>query len=461
MPLKSLSAIALGSLALLAAAPAAPAQAPTAVLRGVVYDSLVGAPLGGALVQAAPVGDLTGVRSVRADSLGRFRFDSLPAGRWLVGFDHGTVQLLALEMPTRVMDLVAGDSADAPLALPGARRLHRVLCEAAGDSTGSLVGQVLGAESGMPIEGARVVVSWPELEIGRGRIQTVVRRVPLPLRDGGSYLACGVPTDVDLTLRAEAPTAASGDVVVTVKAGALQRQDLTLGERVAGAPSAPSARSGGARLAGTVRDERGRPIANARVLVLGVEGRSATASEAGAFAIDSLPSGSWTVEARAIGFAPSRATAQLSTSRAADARIVMAKQAAQLDRVVVMGKRMSASTRALTDALDRVHRYGGTLISPADLERRQPLWPSDLFRTIPGMQVLFNSAGSVIRGRGGCTPRVLLDGMPIQNGADDLDRIVSAADMMAVEVYRGLLGPAEFSGPQGGGCGTIAVWTKR
>ena len=209
------------------------------------------------------------------------------------------------------------------------------------------------------------------------------------------------------------------------------------------------------------RWDRWSPIANARVLLLGVDGRSATASEAGAFAIDSLPSGTWTVEARAIGFAPSRSTAQLTTRRTAEARIVMAKQTAQLDRVVVMGRRMAPATRALTDALDRTHRYGGTLISPADIERRQPIYPTDLLRTIPGMQVLFSSAGSIIRGRGGCTPRVLLDGMPIQNGADDLDRLLPTSDVMAVEVYRGLIGPAEFGGPGGGGCGTVAVWTKR
>jgi len=446
------------------------AQPTTGTLRGVVYDSLGGVPLGGAVVQAAPAGDVQHVRTVTADSLGRFRFDTVAAGRWVVGFDHAVIEMLALEMPFRTVAVSPGDTAFAPLALPGGRALHRVVCAAEpGDSSGALVGVVRHADTDAPVDSVKVFLSWRELVIGRGRLETVVRRVPVPVRAGGSFLLCGVPADAELAMRADAPGLASGDVAVILKPGTLTRQDLTLGAAtVAAAPNdstvlrtAPRPIRGGARLVGTVRDERGRPIANARVLVLGVEGRGATASESGTFAIDSLPSGTWTAEARAVGYQPTRVVAQLAARRVSDARFAMPKSVPQLDRVVILGKRASVGSATLTDALDRSKRYGGTLITPGDIERRQPLWPSDLLRTVPGMQILPNGIGSVIRGRGGCKPAVYLDGMPIQDGADDIDQILPTIDMMAVEVYRGIATPIQFLAGAGSGCGVVAIWTKR
>jgi hypothetical protein len=270
---------------------------------------------------------------------------------------------------------------------------------------------------------------------------------------------------------AEAPGVATGEVMVPVRGGALTRQDLGLGAVATATSATPgdSARRdsvprvrGAARLTGTVRDDRGRPIAGARVLVLGVEGLGASTSQGGTFALDSLPPGTWTVEARAIGFEPTRRTAQLSRSRAASASIVMPKHVAVLDRVVVRGE-LSQSVKALTDALERTRRLGGRLITPAEIERRQPLYPSDLFRTIPGMQVRPSSTGpySVVRGRGGCTPSVFVDGLRIQDGADDIDEVLTANDVMAVEVYRGAETPVQYAGMAGGGCGALVIWTKR
>ncbi|AHG91766.1 TonB-dependent receptor plug [Gemmatirosa kalamazoonensis] len=438
---------ALGALVVVIAAPRAGAQQ-RAVLRGVVYDSLARAPLAGALVQAAPAGDLVRVRTVYADSLGAFRFDTVSAGRWVLGFDHPVVGMLSLDMPTRAVDVAAGDTTAVVLSLPGGRRMHRVLCgEATGDSTGALVGMVRDADRDAPVDSVRAFVAWPELEIGRGRIAQVTRRVPLPVRVDGSFVLCGVPSDAELMVRAEGRGVASGDVMVEVKPGTVTRQDLSVG-----APRATAS-----RLTGTVRDDKGHPIGHARVIVLGIEGRGATTSETGAFVLDSLPSGTWTMEARAIGRRPTRAVAQLSTRRVADVQFAMPKYAQSLDRVVVVGK-MSVATRELTEALERTRMHGGTLITPDQIERRNPLYPSDLLRTVPGMQVLPGQFGNVIRGRGRCTPTVYLDGMPIQDGANDIDQLVPAADVMAVEVYRGIVAPVEYAG---GGCGTVLLWTKR
>ena len=72
-----------------------PAQPPSPgfhALRGVVHDSLTGAPLREALVQlvvdTSAEATPASVRAVLSDSLGRFHFDSIPTGRYRLGFFH-------------------------------------------------------------------------------------------------------------------------------------------------------------------------------------------------------------------------------------------------------------------------------------------------------------------------------------------------------------------------------------
>ena len=60
-----------------------------ATVSGIVYDSLDGHPLAGALVQMVPRSSTGGLRSVRTDSSGGFRLTAVPPGEYLIGFWHG------------------------------------------------------------------------------------------------------------------------------------------------------------------------------------------------------------------------------------------------------------------------------------------------------------------------------------------------------------------------------------
>jgi TonB-dependent Receptor Plug Domain len=84
-------------------------------------------------------------------------------------------------------------------------------------------------------------------------------------------------------------------------------------------------------------------------------------------------------------------------------------------------------------------------------------------RTTPGMTVAPNgSFGYVIRGRGGCTPEVFIDGMKVMQGADEIDNLVRPQEVSGVEVYTGSAGvPPQYAGMAGGDCGVVLVWTKR
>lgn len=426
-------------------------------LRGVVVDSLTGLPLAGALVQVALATDAARARSTVADSLGRFVLDSLAAGKWLAGVFHPAVEALPNDSLVHVVTIGAGDTAIVSLGVPGPTHTRAMLCPTvASDSTAAIFGVVRDAESGVALDSARLALAWREIDL-RGGARVVQRRMSVPLRADGSFVACGVPWDADVSAHADAPGRASGDVDVPTVARGATRLDMTVAADAIAAAGGHA--HGAARLVGAVVDEYGRPVPNARVTVAGADGR-ATTNDAGAFALDRLPAGSWTVEARAIGYETGRTPATLTATRVADVRLIVETHVAALDRIVVTS-RGSPTAVLLAEFHERRAQGTGTFLDPQAIERRQAAHASELLRGIPGFSVLPARRGNVVRGRGGCTPGVYVDGFPIDRGADELDLSVAAANVLAIEVYHGPETPPRFAAHGPEACGAIVFWTKR
>ncbi|GLC26310.1 carboxypeptidase regulatory-like domain-containing protein [Roseisolibacter agri] len=459
--------------------PAAPASRPLRLV-GVAWDSLSGVPLVGAVVQLASESTPGApARTAVADSAGRWQLDSVPQGTYLAGYFHPALDALEIEPPTfRV--LVQGDSVTRlDIGIPGPERMLGLLCgpTTGRDSTGGIVGVLRDADSEDPIAGATLSVGWREVIIEKGSIRNVQRRVPVAARGGGLYLACGVPTDTPVELDAAAPGRSSGLVELQVPPHRLVRRDLLLGDSataaVADGPKAAVATdstaspagvrvAGGARLQGTVVGPDGKPLPRAQVSVAGI-GRGATTGAAGTFALDSLPGGTFGVDVRALGFAPVRVAVDLTRRRAATVSVALRERATALSSVVVRGKR-SSSSRFLEEFAERRRRSaGGTFLGPAELERRAPLYVSDVLRAAPGIRVAPGRRfGQIVRGRAGCVPTVYLDGTPVVEGANDLDQLVTPASVMAIEIYTALGSvPPQFGGVSANACGAIIVWTKR
>lgn len=442
----------------------ASAQAPSlGTLRGLVIDSLTGMPLAGASVQIAPTSDATHVHTAVADAQGRFRFDSLSPGRWYAGFYHEAAEALPADELVHVVDVGRGETSDITLGLPGPKRVRAMLCPArGGDSTAALFGVVRDADTGRTLDSSTVSLIWRELSFGMQGATLVQRSVPVPVQTGGTYVLCGVPSDADLWIRGDAPGRASGDVEVTVEPGGAARLDVTLGADAArAADGAAPYRRGAARLQGLVIDDYGHPVRDARIVVTGADGRTTTNSS-GAFELGALPSGTWTVEARAIGYEPARVTAALSRQAEASARIVLRHHVATLDRVLVKG-RASAASRVLADFDERRVRGVGTFLSPETIAQRNAVRATELLQGVPGLRVQAKrrSMDNVVRGRMGCVPAVYLDGVPVQRGADDLDALLLPNEVLAIEVYHGPEAPARFTSRNNDGCGSVVIWTKR
>jgi hypothetical protein len=130
---------------------------------------------------------------------------------------------------------------------------------------------------------------------------------------------------------------------------------------------------------------------------------------------------------------------------------------AELDKVIVLA-RVAASGGRLKEFYERKRRGGwGRFIEREEIERRHPLWMSDMLRMVPGVRVSpGRGAGNVVRMRGGCSPTLWLDGMPLRG--TQIDEVVFPADVAGVEVYHSTGMPVQFMSH--GGCGAIVVWTR-
>jgi hypothetical protein len=444
----------------------------TAQLAGTVYDSVTNAPLAGAEVQLVDLDNRARAYTVRADSLGRFRVDSMRPGRYAAGFFHPSLDALGIEPPLRSAIVHKGSDNYLGLAIPGPVTIMNAVCgvRPAKDSVGAMAGIVRDADSGFPIAGARVVVSWLEIVIDKRGLASGQRRVPVKTGDDGSYRICGLPGADTVLGNADAPGRRSGVVGVPIPLGGLVRRDFTLGDSVSAVALVPDSAAsadvrlettllrGSARLSGMARGPDRKPIQGAKIVVWGT-GLEATTRADGSFSLSGLPAGTFSVEARMLGFEPKRVAVDLSTKIPASVDITFKERVPELSRVVIMGKPSRIGLN-LDDFLRRSRTGMGHYITAADNSLKNAYAVSDALRMTPGVRVVpSGSFGHVILLRGQCAPVVYLDGVQATDGYKTLDDIVPPQQVAGIEVYAGLgEAPPQY---QSNGCGVILVWTKR
>jgi len=478
-------ASALAAAALLTAAGALDAAAqstpPAAAgsVTGRVLDSLTAAPLAGAAVQLVSRARQSLAYAAATDSAGRFHLDGVAPGEYVAGFFHAVLDSLGVEdAPHRLVRVAAGAEADVALAVPSGRTLARAHCgkRPRGDSAGVLLGHAMDADTRAPLPGAKVVVTWSEVVIDQRGLRREQRRAPTVARGDGLYVLCGLPSDADMVADATLGPRRSGAVEARVPPFGLARRDFTLGDSVSAAEVAAAQRSsrdsasataagvamarGSARLSGRVRTLRGQPVAGALVMVWGSDVTGRTDADGG-FALLGLPAGTYTLEARAIGFAPKRVPVELSSTRATAATVTLDEPVALLTSVTVYG-RPPRRSRDLTGFVQRSQQGGGHFVTREDIDRRNPTLVTDLFRGVSGVQVVSRGGmGYDVLLRGGCRPVVFVDGVPVRDV--DIDMVLYPRDLIGIEIYSGPAAtPAQFNqGVQSGNCGTVVIWTRQ
>ena len=455
--------------------PPIPARADTgetATVTGTVYDSVTNTPLAGAQVQLVDLDNRATVYTAESDSLGRFRIAAMRPGHYAAGFFHPSLDALGIDPPLRSATINIGSGNVLELVIPGSARILAAVCGARppADSTGAMAGIVRGADSGEPIAGAKVIVSWREIVIDQRGLLSQERRVPVQTSDDGGYHLCGLPGADTVVGSAAAPGRRSGLVEVPIPVGGIVRRDFALGDSTSTvatvAESSASAESqrattvvhGAATLAGLVRGPDGKPLRGAKIVVWGT-GLEATTRDDGRFNLVGLPAGTFSVEARMLGFEPKHVAVDLSNRTPASVNIAFKERVQELSRVVIMGT-LSRNALDIDGFLKRSRTGMGRYITASDYALKTAFSLSDALRMTPGVHVMPSGTfGHVILLRANCVPTVYVDGVEAIGGYASVDDFVPPGQVAGIEVYAGLgEAPGQYRST---GCGVILVWTKR
>lgn len=136
-----------------------------AAVSGAVYDSIAFGTLAGAMVQLVSMESGKFGRTVQADWLGRFAFDSVPDGQYSLGFFHPVLDSLGLDPIVREVHVQDHWSVRANLAVPTRARLRTAVCgpPSATNNGGLVMGIVRDAKARSPKDSVRVESEWVEL----------------------------------------------------------------------------------------------------------------------------------------------------------------------------------------------------------------------------------------------------------------------------------------------------------
>lgn len=478
--------------AVIGANPALGAQSPPSPARsqisGVVYDSISRRPLAGADVQLqrsrpASVDSSSGLRAVLSDASGRFEFDGLEEGTYLLTFFHSAVDSLGVNMPLKRIELRQAQRLNITLASPSQTGVIALICgqKAVSDSSALLMGYARDATTLEPAA-ASVLLQWDEVVIGNGGMHAETKQITTNTRRDGWYAFCNVPVENLMQLRVARSADTSGVVAADLSGRQVVRRDLYIGVgnrvtlpaspnlKVADAPNEPETTwRGPARVSGRVLDIAGRPVAGARVHLVGSEPMAVTSDDSGRYELANVPSGSQTLSARAPRYVPSRVTVHILTGRAPNVTDVhLTSLKTYLDTIRVTASRVY--TNDINGFEGRRRAGQGHYIDRAQIDRRQPTQPSDLLQMIPRVEVLPSAAGlfgRVVAFRrpmsfdGYCRPDLYIDGVLFRSGDMEIDEAIMPDMIEGIEVYtKPGLAPVQFTNNMSG-CGSIVVWRRR
>jgi len=450
--------ILIGALGLALAAPVAgQSPAPSAVLRGVVYDSLItSAPLEGAEVWIE-----TTNRMARSDAAGRFALMELAPGRYVLTFYHPILDSAGVSVPPVVVDVVAGDSNIVALATPSPAQAHHLLCpQDPLRRTGSLVGVVHNAADGKLMPSATISAHWTTYDIGEASVRSAQRSVVAKSDASGHVLLCGLPTDVALVIRGQAEGGSVGMLVVDLAGRAFARTDVEL----AVAPVTGAVK-------GVVRNRNGSLVPGATVVALGTDA-SAQADAFGRFSLQGVTVGSRILEARAVGYMIGRAQTIVRQAAGQQLDIVVGDSVTVLEPVTVEGEYEPYLKHV--GFIQRSHTAQGHFLDTAAIARSGAMRFEEVFRMVPGVQLRPNGSGMLVelqRGQGQinspglgnyCPPMYFIDGVyyplpPLQTQSVP----VVPSEILGIEVYSNLFSAPPQYQRRGSTCGVILIWTKR
>lgn len=456
-------------------------------LEGIAYDSIYARPLSGATIQLAFASNVAVTRLATTDERGRFVFDSVAPGQWIVGASHPWLDSLAVVQLTRGVDVKSRGITRAVIAVPSARSLITQECGAsvAADSSGYVFGTLRSARPPHVSVSGTVRVEWPESEFVSGVFRRRLRELTLRTAPTGEYSVCGVPPDGLVRIQAWSGADSTGILLAGVPSHGIGKLDLTLGAALrvplpdtmlasdssaafegdtsssaSTSPATITLLRGTGIVRGVARTASGAPLANTRATVWGT-GVNTTSGSDGRFALLDLPTGSHVLELRAIGYQSTRRVIDIVEG---EPTMITAALDKPIDLTPIQIRELRSSMMGLDLSGFEKRRRGATgiFLDATQLARINAITPVDVFRSVPRVRVVPGPGGDKIVFRkpppqGWCDPTIYVNGMPVA-GNFSLDMYLNAADLRAVEIYtNGVLVPSEY--PAQTLCGSVVFWT--
>ena len=445
-----------------------PAQSPAGshALRGVVFDSVRGAPLADALVQLSATNERAYAVSTRSNARGEFVFDSLRTGSYLIGFLHPRLDSLLLAPSLRPVAIEGGPTPPVALAIPGEATLLATFCGANAPSPTAMLGRVRSTDASRESAGALVSAEWSELALTVQSISTAPRSATARAGQDGAFVLCGLPPEVRLHMRVSVGSDSSPALAVDAPSSGLMLHSFWVNPGESGARAV---------MRGTVRSVAQKPIAGARLSVRGNKS-TVTSDASGAFALPASPLGTRMLDIEAAGFQSQHIPIAILSGDVASLTIELSPQVQTLATVRV--------TAGMTAMNERRAKRVATFLDDSTIARRRPFSIADAVRGMPGIlridavtargsnserrALAFRvsdpgSFGDRIRlgtPRNSCEPTVFVDGVRQRTiNTGELDALADVQEIRTIELYRyGREVPLQFDAPTE--CGALMIWRK-
>jgi hypothetical protein len=419
-------------------------------LTGLVLDSLRKRPLAGADVLI----DGTALRAV-TDSLGRFQFDSIPAGDHRIGFLHPMLDSLSVAVAPLTFAAPLEPGVGVVLAVPSPQTLMRAMCRTDSvDGRSVVVGRVTDPDTGAPRSGAEVFVAWTDIEVSKKKgIETTPQVYQGTADATGAFRVCGIPSDIEAVIFASHDNASTARIPLASRESEVVVRNLTLAT-----PGLSATRR--ATVTGKVVTGSGGPVANANVTLAGTD-RTTKTNSRGEFTLGALPLGSQSVVVRRIGYSPTTVPVELRSSEAHHIEAVLSEYALVIDPTYVIAQR----DRGLAQVgfTQRRKRGLGAFRSRSEFERDNPVYLSDIIGKMRGLRLDVTNGQKVVRsaGPGNSCVQLIIDGLRWEpDFPGEFDEAIFPQHVAAIEVYSGAGVPLEFEQSHTRGCTTVAIWTR-
>ena len=214
------------------------------------------------------------------------------------------------------------------------------------------------------------------------------------------------------------------------------------------------------RVSGIVRDGNGNALDNAEVsLLTGDIIRVVVPSKGdGQFSLGNFSAGKAMLQIRRVGYEQRNVNITVGADQKPTfVEIVLHEIPQKLEEVLVKADEQGR-LRQFAEHKAEPNNFGH-YFDRSDIRKRNPLYASEMFRTVAGVQLQASSGGgNTVRIRG-CRPLLWMDGQRVPGA--ELDEVARPSDIAGMEFYSSNAGiPPEYMDRENGACGIIVVWSK-